>query len=109
MVGTTCSRASFFMNRFRNFGFINYDVGDNLRVHRSLLNVVLHDDDGLDLARGTKNAIGRIRKGSEPPRESGRLRDRERAKGRTLTALHNASSEPVRKSTISPGSFGNHS
>ena len=46
MVGTTRSRVSFFMNRFRKLGFINYDVGDNLSVHSSLLNVVLHDDDG---------------------------------------------------------------
>jgi CRP/FNR family transcriptional regulator, cyclic AMP receptor protein len=46
MVGTTRSRVSFFMNRFRKLGFINYDIGDNLRVHSSLLNVVLHDNDG---------------------------------------------------------------
>src|ERR1700732_2201461 len=47
MVGTTRSRVSFFMNRFRKLGFINYDLGDNLRVHSSLLNVILHDDDGI--------------------------------------------------------------
>src|SRR6202022_1211027 len=45
MVGTTRSRVSFFMNRFRKLGFINYDVGDILHVHSSLLNVVLHDDE----------------------------------------------------------------
>jgi CRP-like cAMP-binding protein len=45
MVGTTRSRVSFFMNRFRKFGFINYDVGNNLNVHSSLLNVLLDDDD----------------------------------------------------------------
>src|SRR5271165_4987350 len=39
MVGTTRSRVSFFMNRFRKLGFIHYDIGDNLRVHSSLLNV----------------------------------------------------------------------
>ena len=44
MVGTTRSRVSFFMNRFRRLGFINYDVGKNVFVHSSLLNVVLHDD-----------------------------------------------------------------
>src|ERR1700723_3844370 len=33
MVGTTRSRVSFFMNRFRKLGFINYDVGDTLHVH----------------------------------------------------------------------------
>jgi len=42
MVGTTRSRVSFFMNRFREMGFINYD-GDGMQVHSSLLNVVLHD------------------------------------------------------------------
>src|SRR5579863_10268931 len=54
MVGTTRSRVSFFMNRFRKLGFINYDVGDNLRVHSSLLSVVLNDDDGTTMnARAT--------------------------------------------------------
>jgi CRP/FNR family cyclic AMP-dependent transcriptional regulator len=41
MVGTTRSRVNFFMNRFREMGFVDYD-GDGLRVHSSLLNVVLH-------------------------------------------------------------------
>ncbi len=41
MVGTTRSRVSFFMNRFRKLGFIDYN--GRIRVHRSLLNVVLHD------------------------------------------------------------------
>ncbi len=41
MIGTTRSRVSFFMNRFRTLGFIHYN-GD-LQVHSSLLNVVLHD------------------------------------------------------------------
>lgn len=41
MVGTTRSRVSFFMNRFRELGFIEYNGG--LSVHSSLLNVVLHD------------------------------------------------------------------
>ena len=39
MVGTTRSRVSFFMNRFKKRGFIKYNAG--LHVHRSLLNVVL--------------------------------------------------------------------
>lgn len=43
MVGTTRSRVSFFMNRFRKLGFIDYHAGDELQVHSSLLNVVLHD------------------------------------------------------------------
>jgi CRP/FNR family transcriptional regulator, cyclic AMP receptor protein len=42
MVGTTRPRVSFFMNKFRKLGFINYN-GD-LEVHNSLLNVVLHDN-----------------------------------------------------------------
>jgi CRP/FNR family cyclic AMP-dependent transcriptional regulator len=43
MVGTTRSRVSFFMNRFRKLGFIDYHASDALQVHSSLLNVVLHD------------------------------------------------------------------
>jgi CRP/FNR family transcriptional regulator, cyclic AMP receptor protein len=45
MVGTTRSRVSFFMNRFRKMGFIDYAGGPEgaLQVHSSLLNVVLHD------------------------------------------------------------------
>ena len=41
MIGTTRSRVSFFMNRFRKLGFIEYN--GTLRIHSSLLNVVLHD------------------------------------------------------------------
>ena len=41
MIGTTRSRVSFFMNKFRKLGFIQYNGG--LRIHSSLLNVVLHD------------------------------------------------------------------
>jgi CRP/FNR family transcriptional regulator, cyclic AMP receptor protein len=41
MIGTTRSRVSFFMNRFRKMGFIQYD--GRIQVHKSLLNVVLHD------------------------------------------------------------------
>jgi len=43
MVGTTRSRVSFFMNRFRKLGFIDYQAGDALQVHSSLLQIVLHD------------------------------------------------------------------
>jgi len=43
MIGTTRSRVSFFMNRFRELGFIDYHTGDELQVHSSLLNIVLHD------------------------------------------------------------------
>jgi CRP-like cAMP-binding protein len=41
MIGTTRSRVSFFMNRFRELGLIDYK--DRIRVHKSLLNVILHD------------------------------------------------------------------
>ncbi len=41
MIGTTRSRVSFFMNRFRKMGFIDY--GSRIRVHKSLLNVILLD------------------------------------------------------------------
>jgi CRP-like cAMP-binding protein len=41
IVGTTRSRVSFFMNRFRTLGFIKYNGG--ITVHKSLLNVILHD------------------------------------------------------------------
>jgi CRP/FNR family cyclic AMP-dependent transcriptional regulator len=43
MIGTTRSRVSFFMNRFRKLGFIDYHASDDFQVHSSLLNVVLHD------------------------------------------------------------------
>jgi CRP/FNR family transcriptional regulator, cyclic AMP receptor protein len=42
MIGTTRSRVSFFMNKFRRLGFVDYN-GSGLEVHSSLLNVVLHD------------------------------------------------------------------
>jgi CRP/FNR family cyclic AMP-dependent transcriptional regulator len=43
MVGTTRSRVSYFMNKFRSLGFIDYGDNDGLTVHSGLLNVVLHD------------------------------------------------------------------
>ena len=42
MIGTTRSRVSFFMNRFRKMGLIDYN--GHLEIHSSLLNVVLHDE-----------------------------------------------------------------
>jgi hypothetical protein len=41
MIGTTRSRVSFFMNRFRQLGFIEYN--GRIQVHKSLLNVILLD------------------------------------------------------------------
>jgi CRP/FNR family cyclic AMP-dependent transcriptional regulator len=47
MIGTTRSRVSFFMNKFRHLGFIDYN-GTLLNVHSSLLNVLLHDQPHLN-------------------------------------------------------------
>ena len=46
MIGTTRSRVSFFMNKFRQLGFIDYN--GTLHVHSSLLNVLLHDQPQLN-------------------------------------------------------------
>ena len=43
MIGTTRSRVSHFMNKFRKLGFIDYSESDGLTVHSGLLSVVLHD------------------------------------------------------------------
>jgi CRP-like cAMP-binding protein len=44
MIGTTRSRVSFFMNRFRTKGYIQYNrCNDGLTVHRSLFNILLQD------------------------------------------------------------------
>ena len=43
MIGTTRSRASFFMNRFRKLGYITYTNNSRIRVHKSLLNMFLKD------------------------------------------------------------------
>jgi len=50
MIGTTRSRVSFFMNKFRKLGFINYNGGNGgIEVHSSLLNVVLHDEPHIEI------------------------------------------------------------
>jgi CRP/FNR family transcriptional regulator, cyclic AMP receptor protein len=87
MVGTTRSRVSFFMNRFRKLGFINYDVGENLRVHSSLLNVVLNDDSGTNGTSQGENASGRAKRSLEPPTEPGEPPDKERARRPPLPGL----------------------
>ena len=54
MIGTTRSRVSFFMNRFRKLGFIEYN--GRIKVHKSLLNVVLHDqlpEDGTEKGKNS--------------------------------------------------------
>src|SRR6202050_2191426 len=85
MVGTTRSRVRFFMNRFRKLGFIHYDLGDNVLVRSSLLNVVLHDDD--DRAAATSGVNNPKHKSSEPPPERGGTADKDRARRPPLLAL----------------------
>ncbi len=46
MIGTTRSRVSFFLNRFRKLGFIEYNGG--MHIHTSLLNVILYDNPDAD-------------------------------------------------------------
>jgi CRP/FNR family cyclic AMP-dependent transcriptional regulator len=87
MVGTTRSRVSFFMNRFRKLGFINYDTGDNLHVRSALLNVVLHDDDGESSPLAARNSTAPAKTLSEPPPEHGGTLDKNRAKRPTLPAV----------------------
>jgi CRP/FNR family cyclic AMP-dependent transcriptional regulator len=79
MVGTTRSRVCFFMNRFRKLGFINYRIGNNLHVHSSLLNVLLHDDDEMNGTPEAKRQTAHAKRGSEPPPEPGQAPDRDRA------------------------------
>lgn len=43
MIGTTRSRVNFFLNKFRKLGFIEYDGETPLKIHRSLLGVILRD------------------------------------------------------------------
>ncbi len=45
MIGTTRSRVSFFMNKFRKLGFVHYNGG--LEVHSSLLNMVSDETPGI--------------------------------------------------------------
>ena len=87
MVGTTRSRVSFFMNRFREEGFINYRHGNNLHVHSSLLNVLLHDDEGVDTTRSAENHTTRTSRAAQPPREPGEPPDKDRAKRPLLPTL----------------------
>jgi CRP/FNR family cyclic AMP-dependent transcriptional regulator len=83
MVGTTRSRVSFFMNKFRKLGFIKYDNGENLLIHSSLLGVVLNDDTGTPTS-DTETPTARARKGLEPPARPGGPRETERAKNPPL-------------------------
>ena len=86
MVGTTRSRVSFFMNRFRKLGFINYRHGNNLHVHSSLLNILLHDDDGIASTSSAKDQTARANGTAPPPREPAEPPDRDRARRPLLPA-----------------------
>jgi CRP/FNR family cyclic AMP-dependent transcriptional regulator len=86
MVGTTRSRVSFFMNKFRKLGFIKYDNGDNLLIHSSLLGVVLNDDSGV-VHSGAEATASRARKVLEPPAKPGGPPEKERAKRPPLARL----------------------
>jgi CRP/FNR family cyclic AMP-dependent transcriptional regulator len=66
MIGTTRSRVSFFMNRFRKLGFIEYN--GRIKVHKSLLNVILHDH------LPQQNATGPVL--ADAPREKSRSQKR---------------------------------
>ena len=55
MIGTTRSRVSYFMNRFRKLGFIEYN--GRIKVHKSLLNVILHDRLPDTIAEETKSPV----------------------------------------------------
>lgn len=84
MVGTTRSRVSFFMNRFRRLGFINYD-SEGLRIHSSLLKILLQDDDEISATAGDENSTSRSP--SEAPPEPGGPADKDRAKRPGLRVL----------------------
>jgi CRP-like cAMP-binding protein len=67
MIGTTRSRVSFFMNRFRRMGYIEYK--GRIRVNRSLLNVVLHEN--LSRENSTRSALeGDLPRDTKTPRRS---------------------------------------
>lgn len=65
MIGTTRSRVSYFMNRFRKLGFIEYN--GRIRVHKSLLNVILHEGTPLKNAQSAP-LLGTSKTPSKPTR-----------------------------------------
>ena len=66
MIGTTRSRVSFFMNRFRKLGFIEYN--GRIHVNKSLLNVVLHDQ--LSEQNAEKPSVEKAPRSNRPSRSS---------------------------------------
>jgi CRP/FNR family transcriptional regulator, cyclic AMP receptor protein len=65
MIGTTRSRVSFFMNRFRKLGFIEYN--GRIRVHKSLLNVVLYDQPPPPTHNAVSASLLGVTKGESKP------------------------------------------
>jgi CRP/FNR family transcriptional regulator, cyclic AMP receptor protein len=57
MIGTTRSRVSFFMNKFRKLGFIHYNGG--IEVHSSLLNLVLHEEPHIETKTSSPRHLAR--------------------------------------------------
>jgi CRP/FNR family cyclic AMP-dependent transcriptional regulator len=104
MVGTTRSRVSFFMNRFRKRGFIDYDIGAHVHVRSSLLNVILQDDGGTGFTSEGADPAGATNKRLEPPAEPGGPPDRERAKRPRLSNLEPTESDLV----VAPNGHRNH-
>jgi CRP/FNR family cyclic AMP-dependent transcriptional regulator len=94
MVGTTRSRVSFFMNRFRKLGFIKYDSGVNLSVHSSLLNIVLHDDSEPTGDPKVGHSIGHRGKSAEAPTRPGGPPDKDRAQRPPLPNPKRAAQQP---------------
>jgi CRP-like cAMP-binding protein len=88
MVGTTRPRVSFFMNRFRKLGFIDYARGDTLHVHSSLLNVLLRD--GETVPSSCPISTSQTDDPPEPPADLGRVPEADRAKKPPLPACHEA-------------------
>jgi CRP/FNR family transcriptional regulator, cyclic AMP receptor protein len=69
MIGTTRSRVSFFMNKFRKLGFIDYN--GHLKIHNSLLNVILHDNPSLKRSEESDRRLPTSsRSAAKPPRRT---------------------------------------
>ena len=76
MIGTTRSRVSFFMNRFRRLGYIEYK--GRIRVNKSLLNVVLHEnisgDNSLRPTLESKTPVPASKQAKPKPRQAAKAR-----------------------------------
>src|ERR1035437_5129119 len=72
MIGTTRSRVSFFMNRFRKLGLIEYN--GRIRIHKSLINVILHDQFTEHASERAEDSAAPSIRGSIQSIETGRAR-----------------------------------